>query len=237
VAGNRTDAVVVLVHGAWHGAWCWTPVIEQLDLQGVAARAVDLPSVRAHDATLHDDADEVRRLLDTVDAPVVLVGHSYAGAVITDAGAHEAVRDLIYISAFVLDDGETVQENNLRGGEGGSVLDEAVRLDGDVLTIDPSLAVAAFYHDCDPETARSATNSLRPQSLASFGGSPRAIAWHDKPAVYAVCTDDRAVHPDLQRSNARRVSTAVEWPTSHSPFVSRPGLVAELIVRRARSAV
>jgi pimeloyl-ACP methyl ester carboxylesterase len=226
-------ASVMLVHGAWHGAWCWKSVVEQLDTAGIPTVAVDLLSVRIHDATLHDDADEVRRTLDTVDGPVVLVGHSYGGAVVTDAGTHEAVRELIYVSAFVLDHGETVQENDLHGG-GGSVLEQAVRLDdGDVTTVDPELAISAFYHDCDPEDARSAVGLLRPQSIASFHGIPRTIAWHDKPATYALCTDDRAVLPDLQRANARRLSSTVEWPSSHSPFVSRPDLVTELIVRRA----
>jgi pimeloyl-ACP methyl ester carboxylesterase len=224
----------MLVHGAWHGAWCWQSLIERLAAVRITVVAVDLPSVRGRGATLHDDADKVRRLLDDFNEPVVLVGHSYGGAVITDAGAHDAVRELVYISAFVLDQGETVQENDLAGGS-GSVVERAVRLEGDAMTIDPELATAAFYHDCDPEAAASATRSLRPQSLASFNGKPRTIAWHDKPATYALCTDDRAVLPDLQRANARRLSSTVEWPTSHSPFLSRPDLVAELIVRRAQS--
>jgi pimeloyl-ACP methyl ester carboxylesterase len=184
---------------------------------------------------MHDDADCVRAVLDTVDAPVVLVGHSYGGAVITDAGTHDAVHELVYISAFALDVGESVRQNELTGGA-GSALEGALGFDGDVITVDPQRAVAALYHDCPDEAARSAVAALRPQSMASFAGIPREIAWRAKPATYAICTDDRAVMPALQRAAARRVTQSVEWPTSHSPFVSRPDLVLDLLVERATSA-
>ena len=87
-------ATVVLVHGAWHGAWCWDLVVRRLDDAGVANVVVDNPSVMLLKSSLHDDADNVLQTLDEIDGPVVLVGHSYGGAVVTDAGVHPGVEHL-----------------------------------------------------------------------------------------------------------------------------------------------
>jgi pimeloyl-ACP methyl ester carboxylesterase len=102
----------------------------------------------------------------------------------------------------------------------------AIRPDG---TFDPDRAVEAFYADCDPDAAAAAIAALRPQNLANLGQSPAVIGWRGKPTTYAVCTDDLAVHPDLQRVLAQRAGTVVEWPTGHSPFLSRPDLVVDLL--------
>lgn len=233
------SATVVLVHGAWHGTWCWDGLRARLDAAGIETWAVDNPSVLDPGATLHDDADAVRALLDRAHGDVVLVGHSYGGAVVSDAGVHPAVRRLVFLTAFVLDEGESVSENTLHGGEAGTELDAAVVLDGGLVRLDPELAIPAFYHDCAPADAKDAAGRLRPQSLASFAAPARAAAWRHKDTTYALCTDDRAVAPALQRACAARVDgdggrRAVEWPTSHSPFLSRPDLVAELLVELSR---
>ena len=201
-----------------------------LDAAAVPLVAVDLPSVSHDTATLHDDADYVRGALDTIDGEVVLLGHSYGGAVITAAGVHPNVAHLVYLCAFVLEVGESVQENSLTGGEDAGDMAAAVQIADGVLTIDPERAIAAFFHDCGPDVATDARDRLRPQSLASFAGYAEAAAWHDKPATYVVCTDDRAVPVALQRSNAARIGESVDWPTSHSPFLSRPELVADLLI-------
>ena len=99
-----------------------------------------------------------------------------------------------------------------------------------MLTVKPDGAVSAFYHDCPPEVASDAAERLRPQPLGSLSDTVNAAAWRDKPATYVVCTEDRAIPVALQRSAATRASNVVEWPTSHSPFVSRPDLVAGLLV-------
>src|SRR6185369_14343612 len=93
---------VVLVHGAWHGAWCWGPAIAALAAAGVTALAVDLPG--------HGDAAHVSSVLDSLDGPVVLAGHAYGGAVITEAGSHPAVAHLVYLSGMALDDGESCSD-------------------------------------------------------------------------------------------------------------------------------
>jgi len=221
---------VVLVHGAWHGAWCWEQVIPRLDTAGVRSVAVDLPSVSSRDANLQDDAACVRGALDALGEDAVLVGHSYGGAVITESGVHPAVAHLVYLTAFALEVGESPAANELTGGEVRTVLDGAMQFGDGVLTLEPELAIEAFYHDCEPAVARAAVDRLRPQSLNALQGKVTVTAWREKPATYVVCTDDRGLTPALQRSNASRVGNSIDWDTSHSPFLSRPELVADLLV-------
>jgi pimeloyl-ACP methyl ester carboxylesterase len=221
---------VVLVHGAWHGAWCWERVVPLLDAASVPLVVVDLPSVSHGNATLHDDADYVRGAVDSVDGPVVLVGHSYGGAVITAAGVHPNVAHLVYICAFALEPGESVSTNALTGGDEPNDLAAAVVLGDGVVTVDPDRVVAAFFHDCEPEIAAAAAHRLRPQSFAALTGEVEVAAWREKPATYVVCTEDHALPVALQRSIAARIGESIDWPTSHSPFLSRPDLVADLLV-------
>jgi pimeloyl-ACP methyl ester carboxylesterase len=227
-------ATIVFVHGAWHGGWCWDAVRSQLDATGVASVTVDLPSVRRADATLTDDGDEVRRVLDAIDDDIVLVGHSYGGAVVTDAGVHPRVTQLVYLTAFALDDGESVNRNALEGGETMTLGDALVVAGDGTVTVDPERAIDFFFHDCAPHVAASAVAQLRPMSLNAMGGMPRAVAWRERPAMYVVCTDDHALPVALQESSARRVGASVDIATSHSPFLSAPGTVVDLLVPLAR---
>ena len=144
-------ATVVLVHGAWHGAWCWAPV---------------------------------------VDGPVLLVGHSFGGGAITDAGTHPAVRHLVYVTAFCIDTQETVMTNDLEGGA-GTVLEQAIRFEA---------------------------------------------AWRERPSTHALCTDDGALMPALQRNLATRCDDVVEIAASHSPFESRPDELTAVLVDLATRA-
>lgn len=219
---------VVLVHGAWHGSWCWASTLAGLDDRGVPAVAVDLPG-----PDLHTDADHVRSVLDGVGPDgAVLAGHSYGGAVITDAGAHSAVRHLVYLCAFVLDEGETTADRATAWPEEPALAGAMRIADDGTCTVDPAMAAEVFYADCDPLDAQRSTSLLRPQSLATFAGAPRSIGWRTVPSTYLVCGEDRAVPPGLQRDMAARLPGAavVEWPgASHSPFLSRPGDVADLL--------
>jgi len=209
--------------------------VTRLEAAGRRAVTVDLPSVSSPRASLADDVACVRAALDAVDGEVLLVGHSYGGAVVTDAGRHPAVAHIAYLTAFALEPGESASENTLTGGEGATALTEAITVGDGVLTISPVAAVPAFFHDCAPDIARDAAHRLRPMSLAALTGKVEGAAWHEKPATYALCTDDRAVPVALQRSNAARIGNTVEWPTSHSPFLSRPDLVAELLLELSSS--
>lgn len=221
------------MHGAWHGSWCWAEVERILQGRGVGTVTVDNPSVHAAPATLHDDADNVLRAIDAVGGPVVLVGHSYGGAIVTDAGAHPAVAHVVYVAAFVLDDGESVITNALTGGEAGNELEPALRFEDDVAYVDPVLAGRVFYNDCSDAAASVAVRRLGPQSMVAFAGIPRAVAWRSKPSTYVLCSEDRAVAPALQRSAAARTGAVVELAAGHSPFLSRPDDLADLLERVA----
>ena len=230
---------VVLVHGAWHGAWCWQPVVDRLTGAAVPVIAIDLPG-HGDDprplTDLHGHGDAVRTALDAVDGPVLLVGHSFGGAAITDAGTHPNVRHLVYVTAFCLDAHESVIANDLEGGA-GTVLERAITFEADgTMTLDLELAVEAFYADCDPADVPSFLRRLVPELATGFVQSPRAVAWRERPSTYLVCTDDRAVLPALQRNLAARCGDVVEIEASHSPFVSRPDEVTTLLADLAHRA-
>src|SRR5216683_1848667 len=234
---------VVLVHGAWHGAWCWERVVAGLTAAGVSSVAVDLPGHGADPgpfSDLHGDAARVRRMLDTVTGPVVLVGHSYGGAVITEAGDHPVVTDLVYLAALALDAGETC--GSAAADEAAAVVDHTGRPDlgagfipgaDGTVTLDPHVAAATLYNDCDPDTVTWALARLGPQPLITMQQAPTAVAWRTRPSTYVVCGNDMAIHPGLQRLLAKRTLTSLEWDAGHSPFLSRPDLVTELLAATA----
>jgi len=226
------SATVVLVHGAWHGAWCWRPVVDRLAAQGIAVVAVDLPG-HGDDprplTDLHGHGDAVRAVLDGIEGPVVLVGHSFGGAAITDAGTHPAVRRLVYVSAFCLDAHESVMANDLDGGA-GTALESGLHISDDgTITVDPERAAEAFYADCDPAVVPDLIARLGPEHSAGFGQHPRVVAWRERPSTFVVCTEDRALMPALQRNLAARCDDVVDVESSHSPFVSRPDEIATLL--------
>lgn len=223
---------IVLVHGAWHGAWCWENVQPLLEDAGITSVAAHLPFTG-----LTDDADSVADLLEvvsrTADEPAVLVGHSYGGMVISEAAAGRSdVAHLVYLCALMLRAGQTT-------AEGGERLSTALAGNIEVAedlgsTIAPGAAAAAFYGDAHPDAAAAAAARLRRFPITSLGtvtGEP----WRQVPSTYVVCSEDRAIHPDHQRYMARSAGNVLEWPTDHSPFLSRPELVAELLIGLASS--
>jgi pimeloyl-ACP methyl ester carboxylesterase len=237
---------VVLVHGAWHGAWAWERVVPLLASAGVECLALDLPG-HGEDGgpfgDLYSDVERVRDVLDELDGDVVLVGHSYGGAVISEAGLHPAVEHLVYVAAFALDAGESCVsaaadvEAGLISYEGRPNLGAGfIMRSGDMITLDPSSAAECLYNDCDADTIAWALARLGPQPLITLQGAAKLAAWRTKPSTYVVCGHDMAVHPDLQRIMARRCSSVIEWPTDHSPFLCRPELVAGLLVDLAKSS-
>ena len=189
----------------------------------------------------------MRETLDELGGDVVLVGHSYGGAVITEAGLHPAVQHLVYVAAFALEAGEScvsaatataAVEAGLISHEGRPNLGAGFIMDtDDLITLDPSRAAECLYNDCDTDAIGWAIGHLGPQPLITLQGEPKGAAWHTKPATCVVRTNDTAVQPDLQRIMAGRCSSVIEWPTDHSPFLCRPDLVAELMVDLAESPV
>ena len=217
---------VVLVHGAFHDAWCWESVRTALDERGIANLAPDLPL-----DGLDVDAATVRAVLDAVDGPVVLCGHSYGGMVISQAASgRDDVERLVYLCAVqVADDDEMatvmrptpLMEHLQHGDDGG-------------MSVDIAFATECFYHDCEPALAAAAVARLRPHTSGIGTNASADVvtlppAWQGIPSTYVVCTDDRAVHPDSQRDMARHADDVVVWDTSHSPMLSRPELVATLL--------
>jgi pimeloyl-ACP methyl ester carboxylesterase len=209
----------LLIHGAWHGAWCWEAVQEHLP----EARAIDLPSVWA-DGDFTADVAAVRAALDELRAPVTLVGHSYAGAVISEAGTHPKVGHLVFLTAFALDVGETVTTNAAPPSE-PTKLSAAMRIDGERIWIDPEAATATFYADCDEPPV----DRLHTMSLHAFDIPVTVPAWKSVPSTYVVCTQDEAIDVGVQRFLATRCSNVVELDASHSPMLSMPDRVAKVI--------
>jgi pimeloyl-ACP methyl ester carboxylesterase len=233
-------ATVVLVHGAWHGAWCWERVVALLDDAAVPSYALDLPGHGSCPQPLSDlagDAATLRVALDGLD-DAVICGHSYGGAVVSEGAAgHPAARHLVFISGFPLAVGESPMNTVLeevapedRRTELAAAF--ASQPDG-TITLDADVAMPALYADCAADDAAKAIARLGPQSWAELRGVATRAAWETTPSTYAVCTKDRAVTLALQRALARRCTRTVEWPTGHSPFLSRPELVADLLIELA----
>ncbi len=219
-------ARAVLIHGAWHGAWCWDGVVEELEVRGVSVVAIDLPLTG-----LADDVAAAREAIAASGPGTVVVGHSYGGEVISAAarGLPEASH-LIYLCALMVDTGEDV---GALMAEHGSEIIGAVVPEGGRLIIDRARAHDLLYADSDAETVASIVPRLRPMAFSAPLDVPPA--WHDIPSTYVVCNADRAIAPSLQRHMATHAGSVVEWPTDHSPFLTRPGDVAELVVERLPS--
>ena len=240
----------MLVHGAWHGAWCWERVVEGLRARGLRAEAPDLPGHGQDPGPLrdlHGDAAQVREVLDTLAAAgddVVLVGHSYGGAVITEAGTHPAVRHLVYLCALALAEDEscaTIAVGDAAAAsishEDGPDLSAGLVIDPDGISTlgDPELARVCLYNECDPETASWALSRLGPQPMVTFQQTPDAVGWRTTPSTYVVCANDSAVNPEQQRIMGARCGRRIEWDSDHSPFLSHPDLVIDLLAEIAGS--
>jgi pimeloyl-ACP methyl ester carboxylesterase len=224
-------ATVVLVHGAWHGAWCWEKVVALLDREGISAVAVELPLT-----SLIDDVQATTSALQEIDGRAVLCGHSYGGAVITEAGREPNVEHLVYVTAFVCDAGESTSATAVEKNLPFADFNDALLFNEDATTISfsPESAPEVFYHDCDRVDVDAAVGQLRPINLLCVTTPTTSPAWRDKPSTYVICSDDRALHPAMQRHLSTRCTYSVEWPTAHSPFLNRPDLVASLLAGLAR---
>ncbi|HWD95886.1 MAG TPA: alpha/beta fold hydrolase [Acidimicrobiales bacterium] len=229
-----SDATYILVHGGWSGAWSWRDVGKELTRREVPWTALDLPSATrgAHPNTyLADDAREVIEVAK-LDGPVVLVGHSYGGAVVTEAADQlPNLERIVYIAALVPVLGQSATEAKAEV-DVMTPLDDAIERDGDFLVLNPVLAHAALYQDCKEKVAAWAVSQLTPQTVASFR-SPRSSFETEVPSRYILCTDDSALDPTLQKVMSQRCTEVVTLESDHSPFLSRPGVLTDLLVANA----
>ena len=224
-------ANIMLVHGAWADGTCWSKVILLLQAQGYKVTAAQIPL-----ASLSDDITVTRRLLSTITAPTILVGHSYGGAVITGAAtATPQVKALVYITAFGLDEGESLE--SLAGQDPPSPGSAAIESDvNGYLWINRDKFHDSFAGGATDEEAAVMAAVQKPLALASFSGKETTPAWKTIPSWYLVCTDDKMIPPPAQESMAKRMNATVHTvASSHCPFASHPEAVAGIIQAAAES--
>jgi pimeloyl-ACP methyl ester carboxylesterase len=216
-----SEAVVILVHGAWHGPWAWAAVAERLNAAGVRDVAVSLPSVGAALGDLHDDAKVVRAAIAAADGPALVVAHSYGGVPTSEAAAGAA--HIVFLTSFVLEPGQSLL--GLRGG----VEPEWWIGSEDGLSLLPDNPRHVFYNDCPPEVAERAAAAILPHSRASVTQELSTAAWQTVPSTYVICEQDNAIPPAAQEMMSGRAGTVLRLDSSHSPFLSRPDDVTAII--------
>jgi len=234
-------ATYVLIHGAWHGGWCWDKVVPLLKKKGHNVEAPDLPghgkdNTPIREVSLQAYADRVCKILDVQSEPVILLGHSMGGIVISQTAEYrpEKIKTLVYLTAFLLQNGEFL----LQVAEGDT---EALVLPNLVMAEDQSFATVkeeaikqVFYGDCSDEDVARAKKLLVPQAAAPFG-TPINITEKNFgriPRVYIECLRDRAISPSVQKKMYKTLPCrkVVSMDTSHSPFFSAPeALVGHLV--------
>jgi pimeloyl-ACP methyl ester carboxylesterase len=231
-----TRPTLVFVHGGWHGSWCWAPVRQILEERGWATVAVELPTVHAADKAalgMTADADAVRVAVDAVDGDVVVVAHSYGGVPATQGAGADNVAHIVFISAFALDIGESILSVN------GGVAPDWWNVMGDIVApgTEGRPPQALFYGDLPAAEADAAAARLTTQSLRAYQGEVTATAWRGRPTTYLITERDAALPTGLQEAFAARAgSSTVRLAASHSPFLSQPRAVADIIERAADQA-
>lgn len=230
VKNGRQINNVVLVHGGFVDGSGWESVYTMLKKQGYNVAIVQNPTI-----SLADDVAVTKRVIAAQDGPVILVGHSYGGAVITEAGNDPKVARLVYITAFAPDRNESVQTLIQNPAPDAPVPPILPPVDGFFLWDNTKFA-ASFAGDVNPDMAAFMADSQVPWGLNALGGGVTEPAWKSKPSWYLVATDDKMIPPDAQRAMARRAgATTVESKGSHAVYVSQPRAVADIIDRAANS--
>ncbi|GII98598.1 pimeloyl-ACP methyl ester carboxylesterase [Sediminihabitans luteus] len=236
--GQAPRPTVVLVHGAFADSSGWSLVSTALQGAGYPVLAFSNP-LRG----IPYDSDYLRDYLSTIDGPVVLVGHSYGGAVISNAATgNPNVKSLVYVAAYALDEGESVAAANTLGGGHTDVTDHlvvrpfpgAAADDGDAY-IDPAFFPQLFAQDLPKPVATAMAGSQRPGAIGSLFAASGVPAWKTIPSWYMVASNDRIIPPEAERAMAARAgATTVEVRSSHVPMISQPLAVVALIKAAAR---
>ncbi|MBA3880733.1 MAG: alpha/beta hydrolase [Sphingobium sp.] len=221
-------ANVVLVHGAFADGSSWAEVVAHLQAADLRVIAVQNPLT-----SLAEDVATTQRALAKMEGPTVLVGHSYGGVVITQAGVDPKVSALVYVAALAPEPGEDFESvaANFPPSPGGA----SFRVHDGFLSLDPDGFVHDFMPDVDPARARVLAAVQGPVAAPLFSEKTTETAWRDKPCFYALSTHDRLIAPEMQRFLADRMgATTIELEASHATPVSRPREIAELIIQAAK---
>ena len=223
---------VVLVHGGFVDGSGWRGVYDLLTADGFNVSVVQNQTL-----SLDSDVETTTNVLDQQDGPAILVGHSYGGAVITEAGRHDRVAGLVYITAFAPDKGESVSTLIADPPPGAPVPPILPPTDG-FLFLDPEKFAESFAADLPAADAAFMADSQVPWGVEALNGTVSDPAWRSKPNWYLIATDDRMIPPPAQRAMSERAgATVAEQAGSHSIYVSQPRATAELIKQAARRAL
>ncbi len=227
IAGAKT---VLLIHGAWADGSSWSKVIPLLEAKGLHVVAVQIPLT-----SFADDVAATQRAIALEDGPLLLVGHSYGGAVITEAGNDPKVAGLIYVSAVAPDKGESAF------GLITSVqtpIDSELRPDhSGFLKLTPKGIAEDFAQDLSAKEIAVLTATQVPVSVAAMKGEVTTPAWQSKPSWYVIAANDRAISPDLEIAQAKKIrATATTVPSSHVAMLAQPSKVADVIFEAASKA-
>lgn len=228
---TKSGKAIVLVHGGFVDGSGWAGVYRILRNKGYNVVAVQNPT-----KSLADDVATTKAAIESVDGDVVLVGHSYGGVVITEAGTHPKVSSLVYITAFAPDKGESVASLIANPPPGAPVPPILPPKDG-YLFLDRTKFAESFAADVEPDTASFMADSQVPWGVDALAGAVTEPAWRTKPSYYLVASEDKMIPPPAQRAMAGRAKAKVtEVPGSHAIYVSKPAEIAEFIRQAADSS-
>ena len=226
----KSSKTIVLVHGGFVDGSGWAGVHKNLKTKGYNVLVVQNPT-----KSLADDVATTRAAIDSADGEVVLVGHSYGGVVITEAGTHPKVSSLVYITAFAPDKGESVASLIANPPPGAPVPPILPPKDG-YLFLDRTQFAASFAADVEADITSFMADSQVPWGVEALTGAVTEPAWKSKPSFYLVASEDKMIPPPAQRAMAGRAQAQItEVPGSHAIYVSKPAAVACIIQQAANS--
>jgi pimeloyl-ACP methyl ester carboxylesterase len=218
------NSTLFLVHGAWHNAAGFDSLREELAKLGISAKSISLKS-SGDGGDMYGDAEIVRAAIEAAPGDCIILAHSYGGLAITEGAAgNSKVKALIYLTAFMLDEGES-----LYAACGGVDPEWWVRNSENTLLTTNNPA-EVFYNTCSPEVAKRAVAQLRTQSISSFMQPITKAAWKSIPSTYIICERDQAIPLFAQEAMSQRASKVVRIDSDHSPFLSKPAELAALIL-------
>lgn len=230
-AADTAKPTVVLVHGAFADGSSWDAIIPSLHARGLKVVSVQNPL-----SSLADDVAATRRALDAQTGPVVLVGHSWGGMVITEAGNHPRVQSLVYVASFAPSVGESINDLT-RHYPKASGLDHVVVDKDGFVTLSPEGISQHFAQDVPADKQRLMAVTQGPIRAANFDEKVSTAAWSGKPSWFIVSDQDRMIQPALQLDNAKKISaTTIRVPAGHVPQLSTPTQVVQAIVDASQSA-